>query len=48
MDAGDVDGDGDDDIILGSLVPPIRAQQEYWQKSSKHKGQLLLLENKTR
>lgn len=48
MDAADIDGDGDDDIILGSLVPPIRAQQDYWLKSSKHKGQLLLLENKTR
>jgi len=48
MDAADVDGDGDDDIILGSLVPPIKAFQEYWLKSSTHKGQLLLLENKTR
>ena len=24
MDAGDVDGDGDEDIVLGSLVPPYR------------------------
>ena len=46
MDAGDVDGDGDDDIVLGSLVPPLKAYQEYWLKSSKHKGQLLLLENR--
>jgi len=47
MDAGDVDGDGDDDIILGSLVPPIRAQQEHWLNSSTHKASLLLLENTT-
>ena len=47
MDAADLDGDGDDDIILGSLVPPIRSQREHWLQSSKHKASLLLLENKT-
>jgi len=46
MDAGDVDGDGDDDIILGSLIPPLPAYRAYWLKSSKQRGQLLLLENK--
>ncbi|MBS1598066.1 MAG: VCBS repeat-containing protein [Bacteroidetes bacterium] len=48
MDAGDVDGDGDDDIVIGSLIPPIPAHREHWLRSSKHKGQMLLLENKTK
>lgn len=46
MDAGDVDGDGDEDIILGSLVPPYEEQWQTWKKEAKQKAALLLLENK--
>ena len=46
MDAGDVDGDGDEDIVLGSLVPPYEQQQQKWKKTAKQKAALLLLENK--
>jgi hypothetical protein len=44
MDAGDVDGDGDDDILLGSMILPSPNQHN----SSVQKGtSLLLLKNKT-
>ncbi|MEP7374679.1 MAG: VCBS repeat-containing protein [Chitinophagaceae bacterium] len=46
MDAGDIDGDGDDDIVLGSLVPPYPGQQIKWKKDGNQKAALLLLENK--
>lgn len=43
MDAGDVDGDGDDDIILGSMIlPSAKRDTTHPQTTS-----LLLLENKT-
>lgn len=47
MDAADIDGDGDDDIVLGSLIPPVMNQQEKWLKSAAHKASILFLENKT-
>jgi FG-GAP-like repeat len=46
MDTGDVDGDGDDDIVLGSLVPPYEEQLQKWKQDDKQKTALLLLENK--
>ena len=46
MDAGDADGDGDEDIVLGSLIPPYKEQQEKWKEASVQKAALLLLENK--
>jgi len=46
MDAADVDGDGDDDIVLGSLIPPYEEQQEKWKTTGKQRVALLLLENK--
>jgi hypothetical protein len=46
MDAGDVDGDGDDDIVLGSLVPPVEGQQQKWKESGIQKVELMLLKNK--
>ncbi|MEO5890087.1 MAG: FG-GAP-like repeat-containing protein [Ferruginibacter sp.] len=45
MDAGDVDGDGYEDIILGSLVQPIPAKIKQWEISNKQKTALLLLHN---
>jgi len=48
MDAGDVDGDGDDDIVLGSLVPPYQFMQEKWHREGSHKVSIQLLENKTK
>jgi len=46
IDAGDIDGDGDEDIILGSLIPPLPNVQERWKKSGIQKTGLMLLENK--
>jgi hypothetical protein len=47
MDAGDVDGDGDDDIVLGNLVPPIKSLRIQSLEGAKRKPAFLLLENKT-
>src|SRR4030095_4370777 len=44
MDAGDVDGDGDDDIALGNLVPPIKSLQLQSLTGAKQKPAFLLLE----
>ena len=49
MDAGDVDGDGDDDIVLGSLVRMPTAVpaklKEQWEKQG---PSLVLLRNRAR
>ena len=45
MDAGDVDGDGYDDIVLGSLIPPTAGKIEEWKKANKQKAAVLLLHN---
>ncbi|MEO6328097.1 MAG: VCBS repeat-containing protein [Ginsengibacter sp.] len=46
MDAGDVDGDGYEDIVLGSLIPPIPGKIEAWKKGNKQMAVVLLLHNK--
>lgn len=45
MDAGDVDGDGYADIVLGSLIPPISFKIKEWKESNKQKAAILLLHN---
>jgi hypothetical protein len=45
MDACDIDGDGDDDIVIGSLILPHQALQE--QENIKEKPLFLLLRNRT-
>jgi hypothetical protein len=46
-DAGDVDGDGDDDIVLGSLLFKINAApQHLLDQWSEHSCHLVILENK--
>ena len=47
MDAGDVDGDGYDDIVLGSLIPPTPNKMEEWKKSNRQKAAILLLHNES-
>ena len=37
MDAGDINGDGYDDIVIGSLVPPIRALVDEAKQEKKKK-----------
>lgn len=48
MDVDDLDGDGDPDIVLGSLVPPLPGRGEAW-INAHPKGSvgILLLRNKT-
>jgi hypothetical protein len=48
MDAADIDGDGDDDIVIGSLVPPIPASMQQAKAQKNKKAVLLLLENKAK
>jgi len=45
MDAGDLDGDGYEDIVLGSLVPPIANKIKEWKNSNRQKNAVLLLHN---
>jgi hypothetical protein len=47
MDAGDVDGDGYDDIVLGSLIPPQPGKIKEWKKRHRQKTALLLLHNES-
>jgi len=47
MDAGDVDGDGYDDIVLGSLIPPQPRKIKKWKKGNRQKTALLLLHNES-
>jgi hypothetical protein len=46
MDVGDVDGDGDEDIVIGSLAP--ENERDSSTRSGKSKVLFLLLENKTK
>lgn len=48
MDAADADGDGDIDIVLGSLVPPVRNISKQFTNASARKTAVLLLENQTK
>ena len=48
MDAGDVDGDGYDDIVLGSLIPPTPQKTEEWKKGKMQKAAILLLHNESK
>ncbi|MDB5229316.1 MAG: repeat-containing protein [Chitinophagaceae bacterium] len=45
MDAGDINGDGYDDIVIGSLVPPVRSLVNKEQQQKTKKSALLLLMN---
>ncbi|MCW3087414.1 MAG: hypothetical protein JWQ78_800, partial [Sediminibacterium sp.] len=45
MDAGDIDGDGYEDIVIGSLVPPVRVLVDKAKQEKKKKAMLLLLHN---
>jgi len=46
MDAGDLDGDGDDDIVLGSLVEMPTLVPEALKKSWEEKGpSVMILKN---
>jgi len=48
MDADNIDGDGDYDIVLGNFVPPIKSLQMQSLEGAKRKPAFLLLENKTK
>jgi DNA-binding LacI/PurR family transcriptional regulator len=45
MDAGDINCDGYDDIVIGSLVPPVTALVAEAKQQKNKKATLLLLEN---
>lgn len=48
MDAGDVDGDGDEDIVIGSLLPTLKGRMEYKPPEIKSPPAFLLLRNNSR
>lgn len=43
MDAADINGDGYDDILIGSLVPPVRSEVDKAKKETQKKSRCLLL-----